>query len=80
MNLRTHSCVQKKYVLTYAPKYLPHAAATVYVLTHTQFVEVLPEVIGGSADLTPSTLTKVKGNEVDYNHSHPEGTYVQHVM
>lgn len=39
---------------------------------------VLPEFIGGSADLTPSTLTKVDANKVDYDHSTPHGTYLRY--
>ena len=39
----------------------------------TEVVESLPEVVGGSADLTPSNNTKVKGNEVDYSPTTPEG-------
>ena len=44
--------------------------------TYSQTVATLSEVIGGSADLTPSTLTQVDGNKVDFNHHTPEGRYV----
>jgi len=38
-------------------------------------VDKLPELVGGSADLTPSNLTKVEGNKVDYSPDTPEGRY-----
>jgi len=38
-------------------------------------VDKLPEMVGGSADLTPSNLTKVEGNKVDYSPASPEGRY-----
>jgi len=44
----------------------------------SKVVDVLPELIGGSADLTPSTLTKVNGNKVDFSHQHPEGRYLRY--
>ena len=42
-----------------------------------KIVPVLPELIGGSADLTPSTLTKVKGNELDFQKATPAGRYLR---
>lgn len=42
----------------------------------TEVVGSLPEVVGGSADLTPSNNTKVEGNKVDYSPATPEGRYV----
>eukprot|EP00043_Microstomoeca_roanoka_P011042 m.104281 g.104281 ORF g.104281 m.104281 type:complete len:685 (+) comp15073_c0_seq1:184-2238(+) len=43
----------------------------------TALVEALPELIGGSADLTPSNNTKVPGNSVDFSAEHPEGRYLR---
>jgi len=40
-------------------------------------VDKIPELIGGSADLTPSNLTKVEGNAVDYSPKTPEGRYIR---
>ena len=40
-------------------------------------VDAIPELIGGSADLTPSNLTKVEGNKVDYTPKTPEGRYIR---
>lgn len=40
-------------------------------------VDKVPELIGGSADLTPSNLTKVEGNAVDYSPKTPEGRYIR---
>eukprot|EP00056_Hartaetosiga_gracilis_P003344 m.62932 g.62932 ORF g.62932 m.62932 type:complete len:682 (+) comp11422_c0_seq1:129-2174(+) len=40
-------------------------------------VDQIPELIGGSADLTPSNNTKVKGNEVDCTPETPEGRYIR---
>jgi len=37
---------------------------------------VIPEMIGGSADLTPSNLTKFKG-AVDFQRDTPEGRYIR---
>jgi transketolase len=44
----------------------------------SKVVDGLPEVIGGSADLTPSTLTKVNGNNVDFERGHYEGRYLRY--
>eukprot|EP00049_Salpingoeca_infusionum_P017648 m.353882 g.353882 ORF g.353882 m.353882 type:complete len:683 (-) comp16854_c0_seq1:188-2236(-) len=43
----------------------------------SSLVDSIPELIGGSADLTPSNNTKVKGNEVDYSPATPEGRYIR---
>eukprot|EP01147_Barroeca_monosierra_P007368 gene7368-7689_t len=40
-------------------------------------VETVPELIGGSADLTPSNNTKVPGNSVDFSSLTPEGRYLR---
>jgi transketolase len=40
-------------------------------------VDSIPELIGGSADLTPSNNTKVKGNELDFTPDTPEGRYLR---
>eukprot|EP00053_Salpingoeca_punica_P011020 m.98694 g.98694 ORF g.98694 m.98694 type:complete len:684 (+) comp15561_c0_seq1:98-2149(+) len=42
-----------------------------------KLIAVVPEFFGGSADLTPSTLTKVKANDVDFSKEHPEGNYMR---
>ena len=38
--------------------------------------EVMPELVGGSADLTPSNLTKFKG-AADFQAASPEGRYIR---
>ena len=38
--------------------------------------QALPEMVGGSADLTPSNLTKFRG-ALDYQAATPEGRYVR---
>ena len=40
-------------------------------------VPQLPELIGGSADLTPSNLTKVEGNAVDFQPGSYDGRYLR---
>lgn len=40
-------------------------------------VPLIPEFIGGSADLTPSNLTKVEGNSLDYQPGTPAGRYLR---
>ncbi|EGD81735.1 transketolase [Salpingoeca rosetta] len=40
-------------------------------------VPKIPELIGGSADLTPSNNTKVPGNSVDFAPQTPEGRYIR---
>lgn len=40
-------------------------------------VDSIPELIGGSADLTPSNNTKVKGNALDNTPDSPEGRYIR---
>ncbi|EDQ91115.1 uncharacterized protein MONBRDRAFT_20362 [Monosiga brevicollis MX1] len=47
------------------------------MFTLEKLVPTLPELVGGSADLTPSNLTKVKGNDLDFSHKHPEGRYIR---
>lgn len=60
------------------PKYSPSdAAAATRKLSETVLCalsEVLPEMVGGSADLTPSNLTKWKGS-VDFQRPGPLGSY-----
>eukprot|EP00316_Scyphosphaera_apsteinii_P011194 CAMPEP_0119311442 /NCGR_PEP_ID=MMETSP1333-20130426/22425_1 /TAXON_ID=418940 /ORGANISM="Scyphosphaera apsteinii, Strain RCC1455" /LENGTH=730 /DNA_ID=CAMNT_0007315811 /DNA_START=50 /DNA_END=2242 /DNA_ORIENTATION=- len=41
-----------------------------------KLVEVIPELLGGSADLTPSNLTKAKGMS-DFQAKTPEGRYIR---
>ena len=40
-------------------------------------VNSIPELIGGSADLTPSNLTKVDGNSLDYSPKNRDGRYIR---
>lgn len=40
-------------------------------------VPAIPELIGGSADLTPSNLTKVEGNKVDFAPATRDGRYIR---
>jgi len=42
-----------------------------------KIVASVPELVGGCADLTPSCLTKVAANSVDYSKATPEGRYVR---
>lgn len=42
-----------------------------------KIVPALPELMGGSADLTPSTLTKVKAHDVDFQKETPHGRYLR---
>ena len=42
-----------------------------------KIVASVPELVGGCADLTPSCLTKVAANAVDYSKAHREGRYVR---
>lgn len=39
--------------------------------------DMLPELMGGSADLSPSNLTRHNGS-VDFSDSHPEGNYISY--
>ena len=41
------------------------------------FAEVLPELLGGSADLSPSNLTRLP-NSVDINADHADGNYIHY--
>jgi len=41
-----------------------------------KLAEIFPELMGGSADLTPSNLTKAKG-ALDFQSSTPEGRYIR---
>lgn len=40
-------------------------------------VPAIPELVGGSADLTGSNLTKVPGNEVDFSKADRTGKYIR---
>ena len=44
--------------------------------SHAQLLSAVPEMIGGSADLTPSNLTKVEANKVDFSQHTPLGRSV----
>lgn len=37
----------------------------------------VPEFLGGSADLTPSNLTRVDGNSIDYSRTARDGRYLR---
>eukprot|EP00054_Salpingoeca_dolichothecata_P018382 m.112845 g.112845 ORF g.112845 m.112845 type:complete len:685 (+) comp22849_c1_seq1:50-2104(+) len=41
-------------------------------------VDKIPELLGGSADLTPSNNTRVKGNEINYSAADRGGRYVRY--
>ena len=43
-----------------------------------KLVPAIPELLGGSADLTPSNLTKVEANKVDFQKATPEGRYMRY--
>eukprot|EP00040_Diaphanoeca_grandis_P030307 m.178977 g.178977 ORF g.178977 m.178977 type:complete len:686 (-) comp31954_c2_seq1:269-2326(-) len=43
----------------------------------SKLVDLVPELIGGSADLTPSNLTKVEGNKLDYSKTSRDGKYIR---
>jgi transketolase len=43
-----------------------------------KIVPAVPEFIGGSADLTPSTLTRVAGHKADFSAKTPEGRYLRY--
>lgn len=43
----------------------------------SELVNSIPELIGGSADLTPSNLTKVDGNKIDYSPTNRDGRYIR---
>jgi len=43
----------------------------------SKLVDAIPELIGGSADLTPSNLTKVEGNKLDYSKDSRDGRYIR---
>jgi len=79
--LRAHSGRVPEGFLAMLPTYSPTDPALATRQYSQQVlakvVDALPELIGGCADLTPSTLTKVKGNEVDFTHQHPEGKYIR---
>jgi len=45
-------------------------------LVLNKLCEVVPELVGGSADLTPSNLTKFKG-AADFQAASPEGRYIR---
>jgi transketolase len=45
-------------------------------LVLNKLCESLPELVGGSADLTPSNLTKAKG-ALDFQRETPEGRYIR---
>ena len=45
-------------------------------LVLNKLAEIFPEMMGGSADLTPSNLTKAKG-ALDFQSSTPEGRYIR---
>lgn len=63
------------------PRYLVGDAANATRKTSFFALEkicaLMPEFIGGSADLTPSTLTKVAGNKLDYQRDTPLGRYLR---
>ncbi|MCS2173008.1 transketolase [Scandinavium sp. TWS1a] len=67
----------KKYILNLQAH--PAALATRQVsqkcLNH--FGNMLPELMGGSADLSPSNLTRFQ-NSVDFTAEHPEGNYISY--
>lgn len=42
-----------------------------------KLVDAIPDIVGGSADLTPSNCTKVQGNQLDMSPASPEGRYVR---
>jgi len=42
-----------------------------------KIVPAIPELVGGSADLTPSNLTKVEGNKLDFTPESREGRYLR---
>eukprot|EP00041_Stephanoeca_diplocostata_P014815 m.279658 g.279658 ORF g.279658 m.279658 type:complete len:685 (-) comp19809_c0_seq1:377-2431(-) len=42
-----------------------------------KLVPAVPEFLGGSADLTPSNLTRVDGNSIDYSRAARDGRYLR---
>eukprot|EP00036_Acanthoecidae_sp_10tr_P009575 CAMPEP_0182925032 /NCGR_PEP_ID=MMETSP0105_2-20130417/8088_1 /TAXON_ID=81532 ORGANISM="Acanthoeca-like sp., Strain 10tr" /NCGR_SAMPLE_ID=MMETSP0105_2 /ASSEMBLY_ACC=CAM_ASM_000205 /LENGTH=677 /DNA_ID=CAMNT_0025062865 /DNA_START=64 /DNA_END=2097 /DNA_ORIENTATION=+ len=42
-----------------------------------ELVPAIPELVGGSADLTPSNLTKVDGNSIDFSKDNRVGRYLR---
>eukprot|EP00730_Choanoeca_flexa_P000139 TRINITY_DN10062_c0_g1_i2.p1 TRINITY_DN10062_c0_g1~~TRINITY_DN10062_c0_g1_i2.p1 ORF type:complete len:684 (+),score=235.73 TRINITY_DN10062_c0_g1_i2:65-2116(+) len=62
---------------TYTPESKTEATRKYSAHALKEVVASLPEVVGGSADLTPSNNTKVEGNKLDYSPETPEGRYIR---
>lgn len=63
---------------TYKPSDKKEATRKYSFQVLEKLVPALPELIGGSADLTPSTLTRVKAHDVDFSAKTPEGRYLRY--
>lgn len=61
---------------TYSPADLPVATRKLSENLLNTIIEKIPELIGGSADLTASNLTRWK-SAIDYSSLHPEGRYIR---
>lgn len=67
----------KKYVLHLQAHPASLATRQVSQKCLNHFGNLLPELMGGSADLSPSNLTRYQ-NSVDFTPEHPEGNYISY--
>jgi len=61
---------------TWTPEDKPLATRQASQMVLNKLAEAVPELVGGSADLTPSNLTKFRG-ALDFQASTPEGRYIR---
>lgn len=69
-------------LLAQTPVYSPTEAKSAATRNRSEEVlnvcaRLLPEIVGGSADLTPSTLTALKCSH-DFQHNNPAGRYIRY--
>lgn len=67
----------KKYILNLQAHPAAHATRQVSQKCLNHFGNMLPELMGGSADLSPSNLTRFQ-KSVDFTAEHPEGNYISY--
>ena len=63
---------------TYKPGENNQATRKYSMFTLEKLVPAIPELLGGSADLTPSTLTRVSGHDADFSAKTPAGRYMRY--
>jgi len=67
----------EKQLPTFKPEDKAQATRKFSQLVLEKVIPAIPEIVGGSADLTPSTLTLVKGQH-DYQKETPDGRYLRY--